>query len=184
VIQPGTVLNDVFAHEDMLPTLLAAAGDPDVKEQLLKGKAVGGKTFKVHLDGYDITDALAGRSPSPRHEFFYFNDDGSLVGLRYDQWKVVFAEQREHGLDVWEEPFVALRLPKLFNLRSDPFETADHEGMDYERWRVEHLFVMVPAQEYVGKFLTTFKEFPPAQKPGSFSIDQALESLSATSGGN
>jgi arylsulfatase len=184
VIQPGTVLNDVFAHEDMLPTLLAAAGEPDVKGQLLKGKAVGGKTFKVHLDGYDITDALAGRSPSPRHEFFYFNDDGSLVGLRYDQWKVVFAEQREHGLNVWEEPFVPLRLPKLFNLRSDPFETADHEGMDYERWRVEHLFVMVPAQEYVGKFLTTFKEFPPAQKPGSFSIDQALESLSATSGGN
>ena len=141
VIKPGTVLNDIFAHEDMLPTLLAAAGDPDVKEKLLKGMKVGNKTFKVHLDGYNITDALAGKSPSPRHEFFYFNDDGSLVGLRYDQWKVVFAEQREHGFDVWQEPFVPLRLPKLFNLRSDPFETADHEGMDYERWRVEHLFV-------------------------------------------
>ena len=110
------------------------------------GVKVGAKTVKVHLDGYNITDALAGKSPSPRHEFFYFNDDGSLVGLRYNQWKIVFAEQREHGLNVWEEPFVALRLPKLFNLRSDPFETADHEGMDYERWRVEHLFVMVPAQ--------------------------------------
>jgi arylsulfatase len=184
VIQPGTVLNDIFAHEDMLPTLLAAAGEKDVKAQLLKGKAVGGKSFKVHLDGYDITDALAGRSPSPRHEFFYFNDDGSLVGLRYDQWKVVFAEQREHGLNVWEEPFVQLRLPKLFNLRSDPFETADHEGMDYERWRVEHLFVMVPAQEYVARFLATFKEFPPSQKPGSFSIDKVMESLSTTGAGS
>jgi arylsulfatase len=183
VIQPGTVLNDIFAHEDVLPTLLAAAGVPDVKEQLLRGTKVGAKTFKVHLDGYDVTDALAGKSPSPRREFFYFNDDGSLVGLRFNQWKVVFAEQREHGLNVWEEPFVPLRLPKLFNLRSDPFETADHEGMDYERWRVEHLFVMVPAQEYVGRFLATFKEFPPTQKPGSFSIDEALESLSAGSQG-
>jgi arylsulfatase len=185
VIQPGTVNNDIFAHEDMLPTLLAAAGDAEVKQKLLKGMSVGGKTFKVHLDGYDITDALAGKSRSPRHEFFYFNDEGSLVGLRYDQWKVVFAEQREHGMNVWEEPFVPLRLPKLFNLRSDPFETADHEGMDYERWRVEHLFVMVPAQEYVGRFLTTFKEFPPSQKPGSFSIDRALASLqSGAQGGS
>src|SRR5688572_22598829 len=177
VIKPGTVLNDIFAHEDMLPTLMAAAGDQGVTERLLKGAKVGSKTFKVHIDGYNITDALAGKSPSPRHEFFYFNDDGSLVGLRYDQWKVVFAEQRAHGFDVWQEPFVPLRLPKLFNLRSDPFETADHEGMDYERWRVEHVFMLMPAQEYVGKFLATFKEFPPSQKPGSFSIDQALEAL-------
>jgi arylsulfatase len=177
VIKPGTVLNDIFSHEDMLPTLLAAAGDPEVKQKLMKGMKVGTATFKVHLDGYNLTDALAGNSPSPRHEFFYFNDDGSLVGLRYDQWKIVFAEQRAHGFDVWQEPFVQLRLPKLFNLRSDPFETADHEGMDYERWRVEHVFVLVPAQQYVGKFLSTFKEFPPSQKPGSFSIDQALESL-------
>ena len=162
-----------------MPTLLAAAGVPDVKDQLLKGMKVGDKTFKVHLDGYDVRDTLAGKSPSPRREFFYFNDEGSLVGLRYDQWKIVFAEQREHGLNVWEEPFVPLRLPKLFNLRSDPFETADHEGMDYERWRVEHLFVLVPAQQYVGRFLSTFKAFPPSQKPGSFSVDQALESLEA-----
>ena len=180
VIQPGTVFNDIFAHEDMLPTLLAAAGDPGVKEKLLKGMAVGGKTFKVHLDGYNITDALAGKSPSPRKEFFYFNDDGSLVGLRYNQWKVVFAEQREHGMNVWQEPFVPLRLPKLFNLRSDPFETADHEAMDYERWRIEHLFVLYGAQAYVGQFLSTFKDYPPSQKPGSFSIDQALEALQKT----
>jgi arylsulfatase len=182
-IAPGSVFNDIYAHEDMLPTLLAAAGDPGVKDALLKGAKVGNKTFKVHLDGYDVTNALAGKSPSPRREFFYFNDDGSLVGLRYDQWKVVFAEQREHGLNVWEEPFVPLRLPKLFNLRSDPFETADHEAMDYERWRVEHLFVMVPAQEFVGRFLATFQEFPPSQKPGSFSIDGALEALQRGTGG-
>ena len=99
------------------------------------------------------------------------------MALRYDQWMIVFAEQRGHGFDVWQEPFVPLRLPKLFNLRSDPFETADHEGMDYERWRVEHVFLLVPAQQYVGRFLATFKQFPPSQKPGSFGIDAALEAL-------
>ena len=177
VIKPGTVLNDIFAHEDMLPTLVAAAGNPGVKEKLRKGMKVGSRSFKVHLDGYDLTEALAGKAASPRHEFFYFNDDGSLVNLRYDQWKIVFAEQREHGLEVWREPFVPLRFPKLFNLRTDPFETADHEGMDYERWNVEHLFLTVPAQQYVGRFLQTFQEFPPSQKPGSFSIDQALAKL-------
>ena len=182
-IKPGTVLNDVFAHEDMLPTLLAAAGVPDVKEQLLKGLKVGDKTFKVHLDGYNITDALAGKAPSQRREFFYFNDDGSLVALRYDQWKLVFAEQRAHGLDVWQDPFVTLRFPKLFNIRSDPFETADHEGMDYGRWRVEHVFLLVPAQQYVGRFLATFKEYPQRQKVGSFSLDQVLQSLQSQPAG-
>ena len=183
VIKPGTVLNDIFAHEDMLPTLMAAVGEPDVKDKLLKGMKVGNKTFKVHLDGYNITDALAGKSSSPRHEFFYFNDDGSLVGLRYNQYKIVFTEQRAHGLEVWQEPFVALRFPKLFNLRSDPFETADHDSIDYGRWRIDHLFVLVPAQQYVGQFLSTFKEFPPSQKPGSFSIDQALQALQEAAAG-
>ena len=181
VIKPGTVNNDIFAHEDMLPTLLAAAGVPDVKEQLLKGMKVGDKTFKVHLDGYNITDALAGKSPSPRHEFFYFNDDGSLVGLRYDQWKIVFAEQRAHGFDVWQEPFVPLRVPKIFNIRADPFEDAEH-GWDYWQWRVDHVFLLVPAQQYVGQFLATFKEFPPSQKVGSFSLDQVMETLSKGAG--
>jgi arylsulfatase len=185
VIKPGTVLNDVFAHEDMLPTLLAAAGDPNVKEQLKKGMPVGNKTFKVHLDGYNLQDALAGNLPSPRHEFFYFNDEGSLVALRYDQWKIVFAEQRAIGLDVWQDPMVPLRFPKLFNLRSDPFESADHDGMDYKRWRIEHAFVLVPAQQYVGQFLATFKEFPPSQRPGSFSLDRVMESLqSGAQGGS
>jgi arylsulfatase len=177
VIPPGTINNEVFAHEDMLPTLLAAAGVPNVKEQLLKGMKVGNKTFKVHLDGYNVTDALAGKSPSPRKEFFYFNDDGSLVGLRYNQWKLVFAEQRAEGFDVWQEPFVLLRLPKVFNLRSDPFEKADQISADYERWRTDRLFLMVPAQQYIGGFLATFKEFPPSQKVGSFSLDQVMQSM-------
>ena len=174
VIKPGTVLNDIFSHEDMIPTLMAAAGDADVKEKLLKGMKVGDKTFKIHLDGYNITDALAGKSPSPRKEFFYWSDDGSLVALRYDNWKLVFAEQRAHGFDVWQEPFVTLRLPKLFNLRSDPFEVADHVGMDYKHWRIDRVFLLVPAQEYVGKFIATFKDYPPSQKVGSFSLDQVL----------
>ena len=178
VIQPGTVCNEICSHEDMLPTLLAAAGVPDVKEQLLKGMKVGDKTFKVHLDGYNLTDYLAGKSPDPRKEFFYFNDDGSLVGLRYLQYKIVFAEQRAIGLDVWQDPFVPLRFPKLFNLRSDPFETADHESINYGKWRVDHAFVLVPAQQYVGQFLGTFKEFPPSQKAGSFSLDSVMEKLS------
>ena len=178
VIPPGTINNEVFSHEDMLPTLMAAAGVPDVKEQLLKGMKVGDKTFKVHLDGYNVTDALAGKAPSPRHEFFYFNDDGSLVGLRYNQWKIVFAEQRAEGFDVWQEPFVALRLPKIFNLRSDPFEKGDQIGMPITKPGGSTVrFLLVPAQQYIGHFLATFKEFPPSQKVGSFSLDQVMESL-------
>jgi arylsulfatase len=177
VIKPGTVLNDIFAHEDMLPTFLAAAGDPDVNESLKKGKRVGNRTFKVHLDGFNITDALAGKAPSPRNDFFYFNDDGQLVALRFNQWKMVFTEQRAEGLDVWQDPFVPLRFPKLFNLRSDPFEIADRESIDYGRWRVEHAFLLVPAQQYVGQFLATFKEFPQRQKVGSFSLDNVMKSL-------
>jgi arylsulfatase A-like enzyme len=182
-IKPGTVSNDIFSHMDMIPTLMAAVGVPDVKEQLLKGMKVGNKTFKVHLDGYNITDALTGKGPSPRHEFFYWNDDGSLVALRYDKWKIVFQEQRAHGFDVWEEPFVPLRLPKIFNLRTDPFEEADHIAMNYGQWRIDRVFLLMPAQEYVAKFLSTFKEFPPSQKVGSFSLDNVLEKLSSAQTG-
>jgi arylsulfatase A-like enzyme len=182
VIKPGTVSNEIYAHEDMLPTLLAAAGVPDVKEQLLKGMKVGNKTFKVHLDGYNITDSLAGKAPDPRHEMFYFNDDGSLVGLRYNQWKIVFAEQRAEGFAVWQEPFVELRVPKIFNLRSDPFEKGDLVGMDYAHWRADRTFLLVPAQEYVGAFLASFKEFPPSQKVGSFSLDRVMEKLQTAPG--
>src|SRR3990172_12695114 len=176
VINPGTVSNDIFAHEDMLPTIMAAAGVPDVKEQLLKGMKVGDKTFKVHLDGYNITDALAGKSPSPRKEFFYFGDEGNLAALRVQQYKIVFQEQRGEGFDGWQEPYSTLRFPKVYNLRSDPFEAADH-SMDYAHWRAERLFLLVPAQQLVGQFLATFNEFPPTQKVGSWSMDQVLQTL-------
>ncbi len=126
-------------------------GNPNVKEQLLTGYQAAGKTFKVHLDGYNLTDYLSGKGADPRKDFFYFNDDGSLVGLRYNQYKVVFAEQRATGLDVWQDPFVPLRFPKLFNLRSDPFEIGDHESISYDKWRVEHVFVLVPAQAVRGQ---------------------------------
>ena len=167
VLKPGTVFNDIFSHEDMLPTLLAAAGDSDVKSKLLTGMKVGDKTFKVHLDGYDLTDALAGKSPSPRHEFFYFNDRGDLAAVRYDQYKVVFKEQRAHGTEMWQEDYSNLNIPKLYNLRSDPFEEADH-SCDYWHWRIDRMFVMVPVQELIANFMATFKEYPPSQKVGSW----------------
>ena len=178
VIKPGTVLNGVGAHEDILPTLLAAVGDPDIKGKLMKGHAIGGTTYKVHLDGYNLLPWLKGdAAESPRQEFLYWNDDGKLVALRHAQWKVVFAEQRGHSLDVWQDPFVDLRFPKLFNLRSDPFERADHEAIDYGRWRVDRAFALVPAAAYVGQWLQSFKEFPPRQKPARFSINQVMEKL-------
>jgi len=156
--------------------LLAAAGEPDIKNKLLQGYAAG-KTYKVHLDGYDQRDLLSGKGPDQRREFFYWTDDGNLCGLRYDQWKAVFMEQRKEGLEVWSEPLIQLRLPKLFNLRSDPFERAEHESGDYVRWFIEHAFVIVPAQAIVGRHLQSFIEFQPRQRPGSFSVEQALEKL-------
>jgi arylsulfatase len=167
VIKPGTVLNDIFAHEDMLPTLLAAAGDPDVKSKLLTGMKVGDKTFKVHLDGYDLTDALAGKTPSPRHEFFYFGDRGNLAAVRYNQYKITFQEQRAEGVEAWQEEYSTLAIPKLYNLRADPFEAADH-SLNYWKYRVDHMFIMVPVQELIANFMATFKEYPPSQKVGSW----------------
>lgn len=177
VVKAGTVINNLGSHEDMLQTLLAAAGEPDIAEKLKKGYKSGDKSFHVHLDGYNLLPALKGEAEWPRKEFFYFSDDGNLVNLRYNQWKIVFAEQREHGFNVWQEPLVTLRVPKLFNLRTDPFERADHEAVDYPRWRTERIFLLVPAQAFVGQYLQTFREFPPRQKPGSFSIDQVMEKL-------
>ena len=178
VIEPGQVSNEIISQLDWLPTIMAAVGEPDVKEELLEGKQVGDRTFKVHLDGYNFLPYFRGETDvGPRREFFYFSDDGNLVGLRYNNWKVVFAEQRAHGLDVWQDPFTQLRLPKIFNLRTDPFERADHEAIGYGAWRFDRLFLLVPAQAYVGKFLGTFQEFPPRQKPSSFSIDQVLEGM-------
>jgi arylsulfatase A-like enzyme len=185
VIEPSSVYNDVFAHEDFMPTLLAAVGDPDIKEKLASGQQVGERTYKVHLDGYNLLPFFKGEvQEAPRKEFLYWNDDGKLVALRYDQWKLVFAEQRAASFDVWQEPFVDLRVPKLFSLRADPFERADHEGIDYDRWRVERIFLLVPAQAFVANWLESFKEFPPRQKPASFSIDQVMARLQEGVGGN
>jgi arylsulfatase A-like enzyme len=154
-------------------------GVPDVKEQLIKGMKLGDTTFKVHLDGYNLLPFLTGQTTkSPREEFFYFNDDGNLDALRYDNWKIVFAEQRIPGtLRIWAEPFVTLRVPKIFNLRTDPFERADITSNTYYDWLMDHVFILVPAQSIVGTFLATFKEFPPSQKSGTFSVDQVLEKL-------
>jgi arylsulfatase A-like enzyme len=178
-IKPGTVETGILSHLDWMPTLLAAAGVPDVKEQLLKGMKVGDTTFKVHLDGYNLLPLLTGQTTkSPREDFFYFNDDGDLVALRFDNWKMVFSEQRTPGtMRIWAEPFVTLRVPKIFNLRTDPYERADITSNSYYEWLIDHVFILVPAQEAVGQFLATFKEFPPSQKSGSFSVDQVLEKL-------
>jgi arylsulfatase len=182
VIEPGTIHNEPFSHEDMLPTMMAAAGEPDIKEKLLAGHTANGNSYKVHLDGYNLLPFFKGEAEeSPRREFLYWTDDGNLAALRYNNWKIVFLEQRAHGLDVWQDPLVALRLPKIFNLRTDPFERADHEAMDYPRWRIDRLFLLVPAQAYVGDWLSSFRDFPPRQKPGSFSLDQVMEQL-ATGG--
>ena len=183
VIKPGTVINDIASHEDMLPTLLAAAGHGNIKEQLLKGINAGGKPYKVHLDGYNLLSFLKGEvKESPRKEFVYWSDDGDLVALRYNRWKLVFAEQRAHSFAVWEEPFVNLRVPKLFDLRADPFERADHETIGYSKWRFDRVFLLLPAQVFVGKYISSFKEFPPRMKPGSFSIGDAMKKL--TDGAN
>jgi arylsulfatase A-like enzyme len=177
LVAPHSEINQIFSAEDWVQTLMAAAGEPEIAGKLLAGYSTGGKSFKVHLDGYDQRDVLAGRGPDKRREFFYWTDDGNFAGLRYDQYKAVFMEQPAHGLEVWMQPLVPLRAPKLFNLRSDPFERSEREAGDYVRWFVEHVFVLVPAQAIVAQHLQTFQEFPPRQKPGSFSIDQAMEKL-------
>jgi arylsulfatase len=179
-IKPGSVYNDIISHEDWLPTLLDGAGVPGIKDSLLKGVKADGKSYKVHLDGYDFAPYFRGETKAgPRREFFYWTDDGDVAGLRYDQWKLVFMEQRAHGYEVWQDPMVTLRFPKLFNLRTDPFERADHEGIDYPRWRLERAFVLVPAQAIVGGFLQTLQQFPPRQKPGSFSLGDAMDKIQA-----
>ncbi|SNT09651.1 arylsulfatase [Tropicimonas sediminicola] len=186
VIEPGTVVNEIGAHEDMLPTLLAAAGVPDIKEQLLAGgvEAIG-REYNVHLDGYDLGPALRGEAEWPRKEFIYWTDDGEPAALRYDNWKITFLEQAGEGLEVWQEPFKVLRAPLLANLRMDPFERAREENaMGFQRWYLEHMFVIAPAAAYVGQWLQSFEQFPPRQKPGSFNLSAVMEQIQQGSQGN
>jgi arylsulfatase A-like enzyme len=185
-IKPGSVSNEIVSGHDWLPTLLAAAGEPGIKEKLLKGHEAAGKTFKVHLDGYDQLAYLTGQAEkSPRRGFFYFSDDGDLVSLRVENWKVVFMEQRATGtLRVWAEPFTALRLPKLFDLRADPYERADITSNTYYDWFLSQPYLVFAAQVATAKFLDTFKEFPPRQRAPSFSVDQAVAKMKQNLGNN
>ena len=178
VIKPGAVINEIGAHEDLATTLLAAAGDPEIRKELLAGKRLNGRNYKVHLDGYNLAPALKGEGSWPRQEFIYWTDDGSVAALRYGPWKVTFLAQNAKGLKVWQEPFVPLRAPLLTNLRMDPFERAEEENaMGYQRWYVDRMFAIAPAAGYVGQWLQSFREFPPRQKPGSFNLDRVMEAV-------
>jgi arylsulfatase A-like enzyme len=183
-IKPGQISNDIVAHHDWLPTLLAMAGDTQVKEKLARGYQVGAMTYKVHLDGYNLVPYLTGQTDKdPRESFIYINDDQQVTALRYDNWKLVFMEQRVPGtLRVWAEPFVSLRLPKIYNLRTDPYERADITSNTYYDWLFDHAYLLVPAQDYVGQFLASFKEYPQRQKAASFNLDEVMEKLKE--GGN
>ncbi|OBQ52791.1 arylsulfatase [Tamlana sp. s12] len=185
-IKPGSVSNEIVSGLDWMPTLLAAAGDDQIIEKLKKGgHKAAGKSFKLHLDGYNILPYLTGKEErSPRREFFYFNDDTQLTGIRYENWKLVFLEQRQEGtLKIWAEPFTPLRLPKMFNLRADPYEEADITSNTYWDFVLRHAFLIVPAQKQAAKFLETFKEFPPRQKPASFNLEEVMRKLSDATGG-
>ena len=179
-IKPGQVSNEIVAHLDFMPTLLAVAGDTEVKEKLAKGYKVGNMTYKVHLDGDNLLPLFTGKTDkSPRQSFIYINDDQQVTGVRYGNWKAVFMEQRKAGtMGIWAEPFTPLRFPKVFNLRTDPYERADITSNTYYDWVLDHLFVITPMQAYVGNFLMTFKEYPQRQKAASFNLDEVLEKMS------
>jgi arylsulfatase A-like enzyme len=184
-IPAGVVSNEIVQHHDWLPTFLAMAGEPDIVEKLTKGHQAAGKKFKVHIDGYNLLPYLTGKEKkSPRKGFIYFDDDGNLVALRYDNWKCVFMEQRAQGtLRIWAEPFTTLRVPKLYNLRTDPFERADITSNTYYDWFLHHDYIIFAAQAIATEFMETFKAFPPRQKAASFTIDQALEKMAAAGSG-
>jgi arylsulfatase len=184
-IPAGVVSNEIVGHHDWLPTFLHAAGDGSVKEKLLQGHSATGKTFKVHLDGYDLLPYLTGEeAKSPRPGFIYFSDDGDLTALRYDNWKLVFMEQRAVGtLQIWSEPFVPLRVPKIFNLRTDPFERADTTSNTYYDWLMDRIYLLVAAQSLVADFVATFRDYPPRQKAATFTADQALAKMQDAAGG-
>ena len=176
-----TVLNGIMSHNDWFPTLLAAAGVDDIAPKLRAGTELSGKTYKVNLDGHNQLPYLTGEvAQSPRNFFFYVTDDGDLCAIRYDNWKIVFLEQRVQGtLQVWAEPFVQLRVPKIFNLRTDPYERADTTSNTYYDWLLDHAFLVVPAQAFVAQMLQSFAEFPQRQKPASFGLSEVMAKLQA-----
>ena len=177
-IAPGSVSNQIISNLDWFPTLIAAAGDPDIKQKLLTGFATQGRTYKVHLDGYNQLPLLTGQTQEgPRKEFYYFNDDGQMVAMRYQRWKIVFLENRGVGFGVWREPFVQLRVPKLFDLRMDPYERADTDSNTYDDWFIRRVFLLIPAQAAARQFYETFREFPPRQRPDAFNLDAVLRSM-------
>jgi arylsulfatase len=180
-IQPGQVSNEIISGLDWFPTLLAAAGNTDIKDQLLKGAGIGGKTFKVHLDGYNQLPYLTGQQPKGnRTDFAYFNDDGVLVAYRHENWKAVFCQmEKPGGFAVWYTPFTCLRIPKLYNLRMDPFERADIVSDQYDDWRVTNAYLMGWMTMYAANFLETFVQYPPSQEPASFTIDQIAKDVEA-----
>ena len=184
-VPAGLVSNEIVQHHDWLPTFLAIAGEPDIVEKCKKGHKAGDKSFKVHIDGYNLLPFLTTEGvKSPRKGFIYFDDDGNLVALRAGNWKAVFLEQRCTGtLQVWAEPFTVLRIPKFYNLRTDPFERADTTSNVYWDWYLSKAYNLLAAQAIVGEFMKTFKEYPPRQKAASFTIDQASDKLTAAGGG-
>ena len=179
-IAPDTISNEIMAGLDWFPTLAAAAGEPGVKDELLKGRQFGDKNFTVHLDGHNFLPYLTGKEKQgPRPEFFYFSDDGLLTAVRVNDWKIVFAEQRAHQFMVWSEPFVTLRIPKVFNLRRDPFERADTDSNSYQDWWLKHAYITYLGGNAVRQFVSTFREFPPRQKPASFNVEDIMRQVPA-----
>ncbi len=184
-IKPGSISNEIVQHHDWFPTFLAMAGDPDVTEKLKTGYQAIGRTYKNHLDAFNLLPYLTGKEENgPRKLFMYISDDGDILALRYDNWKVVFMEQRCHGtLQVWAEPFTRLRLPKIYNLRTDPYEFADVTSNSYYEWYLKHVYILYGAYAIADKFGATFKEFPIIQHPNTFTIDDAIKMMKDASGG-
>ena len=180
----GAVLNGIVSHEDWLPTFAAIAGEPDIKAKLLEGVELNGCRYRNYIDGYNLLGYLKGAEPaSPRRDFIYVNDDGQIVAMRYDAWKVVFLENRGEAFEVWREPFVELRLPLIFNLRRDPFERAQHNANVYNDWFLDRAFVLVPIQGLAAKFLQSMKDYPPSQSPGSFNLEKIQKQIEGAAGG-
>jgi len=176
VIEPGRVINEICSLQDFIPTFSAAAGEPDLVQKVKKGYGADGRKFKVHLDGFNLLPFLRGEvQKSPREGFMYWSDDGELLAIRVGNWKIVFLEQRSRGLAVWREPFSEMRVPKLFNIRSDPFEAGDNSTLFFDKWTADRVFLMVPAQALAAKWLESFKEFPIRQKPAAFNLDRVMD---------